>query len=139
MSASSHAQIVGRRSEILAELFLQELGPTFLSRPTQDLGFDFLVGFNNTKGGLNTFAVEVKGTDTSITSSFSLDRSSYRRLVRSNLPVFLLAVDVKQNRLFYGWPKADEATVTKASSKISVPVVEVNDTTKAALRRRLVN
>src|ERR1035438_171961 len=101
----SHAGLVGRRSELMAELFLQELEPKFLTRPTLDLGFDFLVGFENQGGGVNTFAVEVKGTENSISSSFSLDKRSYRRLVNSNVPGFLLAVDVKQNKLFYAWPE----------------------------------
>jgi len=39
----SHAEFIGWRSELLAELFLREPDPEFLSRPMQDLGFDFLM------------------------------------------------------------------------------------------------
>ena len=41
----SQAEIVGRRAELLAELFLQDLGATFVSRPTDDSGIDFIVAF----------------------------------------------------------------------------------------------
>jgi len=60
--SNSQSGLIGRRSELMAELFLQELNPKFLARPTEDFGFDFLVTFKNPKGGLNTYGVEVKGT-----------------------------------------------------------------------------
>jgi hypothetical protein len=137
--ASSRAEFVGRRSELLAELFLQELAPRFLSRPTEDMGFDFLVGFANPEGGVNTFAVEVKGTEQAISSLFPIDKKSYRRLVSSNIPGFLLAVDVKQNKLFYAWPERDSEGLNRGAAKIKVPVTEINNKTKDALRKRLVN
>lgn len=136
---STHAGIIGRRSELLAELFLQELQPKFLSRPTQDVGFDFLMGFTNREGGMNTFAVEVKGTEHAISSSFPIDKRLYRRLVSSKPPGFLLAVDVKQNKLFYAWPERDETSLDSTTGKIKVPVIEINDRTKSELRKRLVN
>ncbi len=123
----------------MAELFLQELEPKFLARPTLDLGFDFLVGFGNPEGGVNTFAVEVKGTERAISSSFPLDKRSYRRLANSNVPGFLLAVDVKQNKLFYAWPERSDAVLDSGAGRISVPVTEINETTRTALRKRLLN
>jgi hypothetical protein len=135
----SHAEFVGRRSELLAELFLQELEPRFLSRPSADLGFDFLVGFANPDGGVNTFAVEVKSTEQAISSPFPIDKKSYLRLVSSNLPGLLLAVDVKQNKLFCAWPERDSADLIGWSAKIKGPVIEINDATKNDLRKRLLN
>jgi Domain of unknown function (DUF4365) len=136
---SSHADFVGRRSEVLAELFLQELEPKFLARPSLDLGFDFLVGFQNQEGGVNTFAVEVKGTENNISSSFPLDKRSYRRLVNSNVPGFLLAVNVKQNKLFYAWPDRGNTLIHGGTGRIKVPVTEINESTKNAFRKRLLN
>lgn len=138
-STNSHADFVGRRSEVLAELFLQDLEPKFLARPTRDLGFDFLVGFQNPEGGVNTFAVEVKGTDHSISSSFSVDKRLVRRLANSNLPGLLLAVDVKQNKLFYAWPNRSNAALYSGTGKISLPVIEINEATKTEFRKRLLN
>jgi|SRR5579863_1787983 len=135
----SHAEFVDWRSELLAELFLRELEPEFLSRPTRDLGFDFLMGVRNREGGITTYAVEVKGTDRAISSSFPIDKRSYRRLASSKPPGFLLAIDVKQNKLFYAWPQPDEQPMRNGSGKIRVPVTEINDKTKSALRKQLVN
>ncbi|MGB8259750.1 MAG: DUF4365 domain-containing protein [Terracidiphilus sp.] len=138
-TASSQASTVGRRSELLAQLFLQDLQPKFLTKPTLDLGFDFLVGFNNTEGGVNTFAVEVKGTERSIESFFPVEKRLIRRLANSNVPGFLLAVDVKRNRLFYAWPERDDAELYHGQGRVSLPVTEINERTTPALRKRLLN
>jgi hypothetical protein len=137
--ARSHTEFIGWRSELLAELFLRELEPEFLSRPTQDLGFDFLMGFANRSGGINTFAVEVKGTDREISNSFPLDKRSYRRLASSSPRGILLAVDVKNNRLFYGWPERDGEKPGGTAGRIRVPVTEINEKTKPAFRKQLIN
>ena len=136
---STHAGFVGTRSEVLAELFLQELKPELLARPTLDLGFDFLVGFKNPEGGINTFAVEVKGTEQNISSPFSVDKRTYRRLANSNVPGFLLAVDVKQNKLFYAWPERGNAALYSGTGSIKVPVTEIDETSRAAFRKSLIN
>jgi len=33
----------------IAEIFLQDLNTSFLAKPTEPLGYDFLVGFRNAK------------------------------------------------------------------------------------------
>jgi hypothetical protein len=136
---NSYAGLIGRRSELMAELFLQDLKPKFLARPTEDFGFDFLVSFNNPKGGVNTFGVEVKGTDRDISSSFAIDKGLYRRLVGSNVPGFLIVANVKQNRLFYSWPKADRPNVPSGAGKVLVPVTEIDQHSKKELRKKLIN
>jgi hypothetical protein len=139
MKTTSHAEFVGRRGELTAELFLQELQPKLLARPTSDFGYDFLVSFANSKGGLNTFAVAVKGTERTVSSSFALDKGEYRRLVNSNLPGFLLVVDVKQNKLFYALPKQGGADGLNGSGKVNIALTEVNAQAKDSLRRQLIN
>src|SRR5688572_9816621 len=102
---NSRSELVERRGELLAELFLQELDPVFLSRPTSpaDLGYDFLVGFVNSEGGTNTFAVQVRATEGPVSSPYPVPRQSFDRLTRSNVPGLLLVVDAKQNQLHYAW------------------------------------
>lgn len=129
-TANSNPDYVVRRSELMAELFLQELKPTFLSRPTRDIGLDFLIGFHNARGGINTFGVEVKGTQQPVSSSFALDERSYRRLANSNVPVCLLVVDAKQNRMFYAWPQRDSDGPRNGTSKVHVPVTEIDEKTR---------
>ena len=121
----------------MAELSLQELKSRFLTRPTQDLGFDFLVGFTNSKRGVNTFVVEVKSTEQSVLSSFAIDRGAYRRMVNSNVPAFLLVVDVKGNKIFCAWPERGNSSANGGPLTIGVPVTEMNRLTRAALRERL--
>jgi uncharacterized protein DUF4365 len=136
---NSHADLIGRRSELMAELFLQELKPKFLARPTDDFGFDFLVSFTNPKGGMNTFGVEVKGTDRDVSSSFAIDKGLYRRLVSSNVPGFLLVANVKQNKLFYSLLKADHSSVRGDAGRVLVPITEIDQHSRKELRKKLIN
>jgi len=137
--ATLQTEIIGRRSELMAELFLQELKPKFLAKPSADFGFDFLVSFSNPKGGLNTFGVEVKGTERDISSSYAIDEGLYRRLVSSNVPGFLLVANVKQNKLFYLWPKENDINARGGAGKVVVPVTEIDRNSKRELRRKLIN
>jgi hypothetical protein len=137
METRSHTSLVGRRAELMAELFLQDLEPTFLARPATDLGFDFFVGFSNLKGGINTTGVVVKATPQRVLSRSDVDSRSYRRLANSNIPGLFLVVDVKHNRLFYAWPASDEPTRNGKHKTIALPVTEVNHKTKVQLRKRL--
>ena len=118
----------------MAELFLQELDPEFISRPTnEDVGYDLLVGFLNKKGGINTFALEVKATEQAPVGRFQVMRRTYNRFANSNIPGLLLVADVKQNRLYYGW-LSEKAVVSTAN--VSVHLAELNNESKAELRRQ---
>jgi len=122
---------------LIAELFLQDLKPTFLSRPTKDFGLDFLIGFANSKGGINTFGVEVKSTQQPISSPFAVDKESYQRLANSNVPVCLIIVDAKQNKLFYAWPGEGNGGLRSRNSKVQVPVTEIDDNARIELLRKM--
>lgn len=132
----SSAAFLGRRGELLAEIFLQGLEPTFLNRPTHDVGYDFFVGFKNSEGGLNTYGVEVKATERAVSSSFVITTHTYRRLISSNFPGLLLVVQVKQNVLFYALPQSD-CNVISGNKTVTVPVTEINEKTILSLRKRL--
>ena len=138
-NTKSQAEIVTRRAELLVELFLQDLGATFVSDPRSASGYDFIVAFPNGKGGTNFSAVEVKATDRPISHSYPLDKKWYKRLAHSNVPSLLLVVDAKQNRLYHAWP--GEGDVKKLSSDartVRVPVVPIDDAVKQQIRERLV-
>jgi hypothetical protein len=130
-SQNSGSHIAARRGELMAELFLQELNPLFVSRPTEDFGYDLLVGFLNKKGGTNTFAVEVKSTDHQPGTRFQLPRRAFERFAHSNIPGLLLVVDVKQNRMYYAWLITTKAA---GSINVSIPLTELNDVTKKELQ-----
>lgn len=131
--------MVERRGAILAELLLQELGAEFVARPTADLGYDFFVGFNNSDGGVNIAAVEVKATDRPVDSRYRLQKRLFRRLANSNIPVLLLVVNVKENRMFYALPGASEPSSDPDGNTVSIPVMAVDEATKVELRNLLSN
>jgi hypothetical protein len=139
MKDKAKAELLGRRGELLAELFLQELGAVFVARPTGDLGYDFFVGFNNSEGGVNIAAVEVKATERPVHAHFPVQKRLFRRLAKSNVPVLLLVVNVKDNRLFYAvtgsYPIGDDAE----ANTVSIPVTAVDETTRDELRDLLAN
>ncbi len=102
------AEIIGRRAELLARVFLEDLQPSFLaSVETVDVPFDFLAGFLSSDGILMVAAaIEVKGASSvEENRRFPLHRSQRQlKLFRqSNLPLLYLIVDVKMNRFFYAW------------------------------------
>lgn len=133
----SNAELVARRGELMAELFLQGLKPTSLARPPDDFGYDFLVGFVNRKGGINTVGVEVKATERLDRSSFVINRRTYDLLAHSTIRGLLLVADVKQNRLFYAWPPRVD-TRYRGSGLISICLTEVDDKTRRELHKRLI-
>lgn len=137
MSATASSQVIESRVELLAELFLQDLKPSFLGKPSKEIGFDFLLGFANSKGGVNTFAVEVKGAENFSRTSYPLPLKEYRRLANSNVEALLLVVDAKNNRLFYAKPGPGNGRVSAPKQKIALPVTEIREETKAALRKQL--
>ncbi len=104
--------------------------------------YDFFVGFASSKGGMNTYAVEVKATDRLVTSHYLLHapRRVLDYIASSNIPVMLLIADVKRNRLYYAWgdsipkPNGDDSNKSVA---VKVPVTPIDDETKGALRAKL--
>ena len=137
-TTTSRSQLIGRRAELLAELFLQELEPAFISRPTtQDLGYDLLVGFPNERSGINTFAVQIKATEKPPGSRIAIPRSVFDRITHSNLPGLLLVADVKQNRLYYGWLKSNNAN--NGGQAVQIPIAKADETAKKELGRQLKN
>ena len=121
----------------MAELFLEELGASFVARPTTDMGYDYFVGFENPHGGVNVSAVEVTATEQPINGRYPLPTQVYRRLAHTNIPVLLLVVDVKQNRLFYALPGSLSLNGDRDSSMVSVPLTEVDDSARDELRAHL--
>lgn len=135
---NSQAHMIWRRGELIAELFLQDLNPTFVAKPTSDFGYDFYLGFQNANGGINNYAVQVKATSRPVPSRFPLHTKLYKLLTHSNIPALLIVVDVKQNKLFYAWLSPEMSkNVQETKTTIRIPVTEVNDLVKEELRKKL--
>ena len=133
----SHVELVARRGELMAELFLQDLKPASIARPPENFGYDFLVSFTNPKGGINTFGVEVKATEQPVPFPFPVDRRTYDRLAHSTIKGLLLVADVKHNRLYSAWPPRVD-TRNSASGSINIPLTEIDDKTRTVLHKRLI-
>lgn len=137
MTDRQKAEILGRRGELLAELFLQELHPEFVARPASDLGYDFFVGFSNADGGLNIAAVEVRTTERPVQQRHPVEQRLFRRLANSNLPVLLLVVNVKENRLFYALPALQATEGDADAGMVSISVTPIDEAAKHELRSLL--
>ncbi len=119
----------------MAELFLQELEPEAIVRPRPDPGLDFLVTFRNSRGGINSFGVEVKSTEQDVQLSFGIDRKIYDRLASSNTLILLLVANVKQNKLYFAW--IDKRRRHSGAATVMIPLTPINDRSKVELRRKL--
>lgn len=134
-SQNARANIISRRAELMAALFLQDLKPQFLSRPTsRDIGYDLLVGFQNEKGGINTFAVEVRGTERLQSKHFPLPKRTFDRFADSNIPGLLLVADVKDNHMYFAWLAVPRAT---RAATVRIPLMEVDEVTTKELQKSL--
>jgi len=102
-----------------------------------DYGYDFLVSFENDQGGINTVGVVVKATEQSVPPQYPLARNVFNRLVHSNVPGLLLVVNVKQNKIYYWWPKHIDGPERSAARSVSIPVTEADERIKKDLRKRL--
>ena len=137
---TSSGELIHRRAELLAEFFLEDLKPEFLvrsPRSTQEFGFDFLIGFPNPKGGINNVGVEVKATEKPVADRYTVARPVYDRWVNSNIPILLLVIDVKRNRFYFGIPSQINSAQPAKSAKVKLPLVEINEQEKQALRMKL--
>jgi hypothetical protein len=135
--SNSHVAFVARRGELLAELFLQDLKPEFVARATGDVGYDFLVGFRNPRGGVNNIPVEVKTTERMVQNRYPLPRKQYFRYANSNIPLLLIVVDVKHNRFFFNRICSDDAVASPESASVMIELTEVDEQTKEELRKQL--
>ncbi len=133
----SKAQLIARRAELIAELFFQDLNADYVAQPASNAGYDFLVGFANTRGGTNNYIVEVKATERPVTSLFPLETKLYKRLANSNIPALLLVVDVKGNQVFYGRIRPESIEGQRDINIVKIPVIAVDDAVRAGLRNEL--
>ncbi|MFP2895329.1 DUF4365 domain-containing protein [Corallococcus sp. 4LFB] len=127
-------ELVARRSEIMAELLLQDLHPAFVARSeSSDFGVDFFVGFLNPKGGMNIVAVEVKSTGNPAPSTFKISRRAHNLLTNSNIPGLLLVINTKLNRHYYAEPTQND----EGGEMVTIPITEATGNSWASLARRL--
>jgi hypothetical protein len=97
---------IARRGELLAEQFLLDLSPNYLS-PMQDtgIGIDYMAFFSRDDGTVVVIAVEVKATQQEVKGRYSIPSPQALRLLKLNIPALILVVDVKENIIYFNWIK----------------------------------
>lgn len=138
-TATPRKQLVERRGELMAELFLEELEPAYLARPSvasHELGFDYFVGFKNPHGGVNTFGVVTKATEQPVHGKTRLKTPAFNFVANSNLPVLLLVTDVKRNQIFIAWPREIERPPSSAT-EVAIPLTPVDEAVRSDLKRKM--
>jgi Domain of unknown function (DUF4365) len=125
---------IGQRAELMAQLFLTELGANVWA--TDDGGggpFDLIAAFHTEDRKLRISAIEVKSTEQPVGKEFHFQANpkAIRALQHANVPVLFLVVDVKRNELFCGWAsdiRYDSSSPKgKQSIRCTLPVVNAAD------------
>lgn len=134
---TKRAELVSRRGELMAELFLQDIQPEYVAQaPTTEFGYDFLIGVSNQEGGTNSYAVMVKATEQATDQEVKLPRHEFQRLAHSNPSVLLLVVDVKRNAMYYAWPE-DVEGLSNGKQSVAIQLTPVTPESLKALRTRM--
>ena len=136
-----NTELTHRRAELLAELFLQELQPSMLTRILANRPFgDFYAVFRTKMSRSVTISVEVKATEKPITGDFRF-RAPIRAaeaMRNSNIPMLLLVVDVKANEIYFNWAsKAKEESHSPSPTRISTLTIPVRKATEASKKKLL--
>lgn len=103
MTKKNEAWYIEERATLLAEDFLLKLGPAFLSKPDKGLKLDYIVFFQQPKKPLITIGVLVEATQKQIQEQISFYPIPARWILRSNIPVLLIVIDVKHNEVYFNW------------------------------------
>ena len=110
---------VARRGELLAELFLIELKPDYVTpmRGGADLGFDYVAFFTKPDKSPIAIAVVVKTTERAINGRYPFPVAQLRQLRGGTLPILVLVIDVKHNEMYFNW--TDQAVSADQSDAFS--------------------
>lgn len=136
--SSQHSRLVARRGQLMAELLLLDLGAKRIFRQTNDdPECEYRVIFEKEKEDPNTLTVKLKSTVRPPGKRIQLERSEFEGLPPSNcnLQPLLIVADVKQNQMHYAW--LPTAITSAKGARISVPLIFLDDSKKAALKRKI--
>jgi hypothetical protein len=125
--------VVRQRGELLANLFLEDLGASvWVMKGREDVGpFDLIAFFPTDEQKLRVAGVKVRATQEPVGKEyrFQAGPETIRALQHSNVPVLILVVNVKRNEIFYGWARevrCESSSSAKGKQKIAyctLPVV----------------
>jgi hypothetical protein len=129
-----------RRAELLAQLFLQDIGASVWTTHGDKGPFDSIAVFHTKDKKLRMVAVEVKATDQPLDNEYGFQArpEAIRALRHSNVPVLFLVVDVKRNNVYHGWAfdirTGDVSTKHRAAVRCILPVRSASEGKEDLLR-----
>ena len=98
---------VTKRGELLTKEFLFELAPkqAIYTGDHADHLFDYMALFLKPDGSPVMIEIAVKATEEEIEGVYPFKVSDLEKFKNSNIPVLILVIDVKRNKLFLNWAK----------------------------------
>jgi len=96
------AWYIERRGKLLAEQFLLALSPDNILL-NQEGPFDYLAVFTQKDGAPILIGIQVKATEREIGGRYHLQANLANRLLRANIPVLVVVIDVKTNEVYFEW------------------------------------
>jgi hypothetical protein len=98
---------VTKRGELLTKQFLFEIEPDDLiyTGDHADHLFDYMALFLRPDGSPVTIAIAVTATEEEIEGVYPFKISDLEKFKNSNIPVLILVIDVKRNKIFLNWAK----------------------------------
>ncbi len=97
---------IARRGELLAEQFLLSLQPdNVVANSPENSPFDFIAFFTKPDHTPFIIGVKVKATQQEIGGRYPFPANQAMQLLRSNIPVLVVVIDVKTNEVYFNWIK----------------------------------
>ncbi|MFN0056085.1 MAG: DUF4365 domain-containing protein [Planctomycetales bacterium] len=129
MSISANSELIARRGELLAEMFLNDCGAKITDLPSFEYGIDHLAFFETGAKSFQVVAVQVKTIESPIPAEIRVDADLVHRAAQSNIPTLLLVVDVKQNKFGYAWLEefATSNAAPRRGTKVRIPLLDAEE------------
>jgi hypothetical protein len=110
---------VTKRGELLTKEFLFEIEPDDLiyTGDHAEHLFDYMALFLKPDGSPVTIAIAVKATEEEIQGIYPFKVSDLKKFKNSNIPVLILAIDVKRNQFFFNW--AEKSIIPEQTNSLN--------------------
>lgn len=136
MPTREDQQLLARRAELLAEMFLNDLGARVTEAPSGAV--DYLAFFESSDEAFQVVAVEVKARETPIPAEFPIEGAKLAQVAKLNIPTLLLVVDIKQNKFGFAWLDEFARTHPRRAGTVKVPIQDAEQS-REQIRERILS
>jgi hypothetical protein len=140
----SRETVIVRRGLAMAELFIAELQPKFITDFEVGKGIpDYVAGFVSSRGRTIVFSITVRVTTEAVadTFRFRITNTEFERFTTSNSDYLFLLTDVTHTKTYFGWIRDAEelrGQVVTRTQNLTVPVTEATPDSIQELRTQIV-